>query len=277
MSRNQEVFARLAQHQEGALVPYLVVGYPTPEVYLFAVDAIVRAGADGLMLTVPFSDPVADGPACQLAHIDARKAGVSITQALDLVAQTRQQHRDIPISLVIYANVAHSLGTDVFYATCAKSGIDAVLIPDVPIREALPFSQPALQASVSPLYIAPPNASPKVLREVVQTSRDFVFGIAQIQESQDGSGASVPGLDGYIASIRAHGDTPILVQADVHTPEQVQLVIKSGVEGVITGDVVATTIAQTDLGPAPSPDEVRNLQHALETKIGALKAATKNN
>ena len=153
MSRFDTLFANLEAKGQGAFVPFLMLSDPSPEDALEIISIVVEAGADALELGVPFSDPVADGPSIQLAHVRALDGGATLDKALEQVRALRAKYPELPIGLLTYANMAYVRGTDRFYREFHEAGADAVLLPDVPVREAAPFSAAAEANGIEPVYI----------------------------------------------------------------------------------------------------------------------------
>ena len=148
MSRYPAMFAALKERGEGAFVPFVMVGDPDPDTSEAVIEALIAGGADALELGVPFTDPVADGPTIQKAHVRALAAGVGFQDCLEVVRRVRRRHPWLPIGMLIYGNVPFAMGLERFYSECAQAGIDSVLLPDVPIRESAPFSRAAEEAGV---------------------------------------------------------------------------------------------------------------------------------
>ena len=135
MDRYQTLFQRLADKNQGAFVPFVTIGDPNPELSLQIMQTLVDAGADALELGMPFSDPQADGPTIQGANIRALEANTTPDICFDLIRKIREQHPDLPIGLLMYANLVYSRGIDNFYQRCQSAGVDSVLIADVPTNE----------------------------------------------------------------------------------------------------------------------------------------------
>ena len=161
-SRYDKLFAALREKNEGAFVPFIMLGDPTPEASLDIIRNAVAAGADALELGVPFSDPVADGPTIQASHIRALDGGATLDSALDQVQTIRTEFPDLPIGMLIYGNVAFARGVEQFYAEFAEAGADSILLPDVPVREGAPFIAAAKEAGIDPIFIAPARAAEQV-------------------------------------------------------------------------------------------------------------------
>lgn len=123
-SRYQQLFNHLAEQKRGAFIPFVSIGDPNPQLSYQIIDTLVAAGSDALELGIPFSDPLADGPTIQNANLRAFAGGITVNHCFDIIAKIRQKHNDIPIGLLIYANLVFRRGIDKFYADCAKAGVD---------------------------------------------------------------------------------------------------------------------------------------------------------
>ena len=112
MDRYESMFTALRERGEGAFVPFVMVGDPSAELSEEVIEALIAGGADALELGVPFSDPVADGPTIQRAHIRAQEAGAALADCLGVVARVRRRHPEMPIGMLIYGNVPFAVGLD---------------------------------------------------------------------------------------------------------------------------------------------------------------------
>ncbi len=175
MERYQQLFKRLENNKEGAFVPFVTLGDPNPTLSLQIIDTLVENGADALELGIPFSDPLADGPTIQSAALRAFASGVTPTHCFEMLAAIRQKHPDIPIGLLMYANLVFHGGIDAVYQRCAQAGVDSVLIADVPFEESAPFRAAATRHGIAPIYICPPNADEDLLREISSHGRGYTY------------------------------------------------------------------------------------------------------
>ena len=268
MSRYPEMFARLADAGQGAFVPFVMVGDPTPEVSEAVVEALVRGGADALELGIPFSDPVADGPTIQRAHIRALEADAGFDACLEVVARVRRRHPELPIGLLVYGNVPFCLGLGRFYADCAQAGVDSVLVPDVPVRESARFSRAARQAGVDPVYIAPPSASAETLDAVAAASRGYVYAVSRVGVTGTEHASSTAGLAESVARLRADAAAPVAAGAD-------GAISGSATVRIVEAHVPALAAAH-DQGRDPGRQrELEALRDDLVAFTSAMKEATR--
>ena len=276
-SRYEKAFAALAEKGEGAFVPFIMLSDPSPEVALEIIDTVVKAGADALELGVPFSDPVADGPAIQAAHVRALDGGATVDQALQQVRTIRKRYPDLPIGMLIYANVAYVRGLDEFYAAFREAGADSVLLPDVPVRESAPFSAAAVEAGIDPIYIAPAKASPTTLEGVAAQSRGYIYAISRDGVTGADKAASVDGLREVVDNVRSYGGAPVLLGFGISTPQHVADAIAAGATGAITGSAIANIIAKYTEHTHPNPARITDmeaLKAELDSYVRSMKQAT---
>ena len=176
-------FAVLAQKKEGAFVPFVNLCDPTPEISSQILEALAAGGADALELGIPFSDPCADGPVIEASAQRALAAGSTTAKCLGIIKAFRAKHPDIPVSLMLYVNLVTAPGVENFFAAAKDAGVDAVLIPDVPIsmREAEPEWDAAAKAhGIHLIAIAPPNGLRTSIKKSLSALRDmFISSPAQ--------------------------------------------------------------------------------------------------
>ena len=284
MSRYAAMFAALRDRDEGAFVPFVMVGDPTPEVSEAVVEALVRGGADALELGIPFSDPVADGPTIQRAHIRALAAGAGFASCLEVVSRVRQRHPDLPIGMLVYGNVPFSVGLEGFYARCAGAGIDSVLLPDVPVRESPAFSAAAEAAGIDAVYIAPPSASAETLDAVAAASRGYVYAVSRVGVTGTEHASSTAGLAESVARLRADAAAPVMLGFGISRPDQVAEAVAAGADGAISGSATVRIVeahvpalaATHDQGRDPGRQrELEALRDDLVAFTSAMKEATR--
>ena len=284
MSRYAAMFAALRDRDEGAFVPFVMVGDPTPEVSEAVVEALVRGGADALELGIPFSDPVADGPTIQRAHLRALGAGAGFHDCLEVVARVRRRHPELPIGLLVYGNVPFSVGLEGFYARCAGAGIDSVLLPDVPVRESPAFSAAAEAAGIDAVYIAPPSSSARTLDAVAASSRGYVYAVSRVGVTGTEHASSTAGLAESVARLRADAAAPVMLGFGISRPDQVAEAVAAGADGAISGSATVRIVeahvpalaAAHDQGRDPGRQrELEALRDDLVAFTSAMKEATR--
>ena len=277
MNRYDTMFKRLEEKGEGAFVPFIMLSDPSPAEAVEIISTVVEAGADAVELGVPFSDPVADGPAIQTAHVRALDGGATVQQALDQVRELRQRFPELPIGMLIYANVAFVRGLERFYPDFHSAGADSILLPDVPVRESQPFTEAAIAAGVDPIYIAPAKASRETLEGVAANSRGYIYAISRDGVTGAEKEATVDGLREVVDNINSFGGAPVLLGFGISRPEHVRDAIAAGASGAITGSAISNIIAKYTEHTHPNPGRVTDmagLKAELSDYVRAMKQAT---
>jgi tryptophan synthase alpha chain len=271
--RYERLFSALADRGEGAFVPFGVLGDPGPETSLEIIRTFARSGADAVELGIPFSDPVADGVAIQAADLRALSAGTRVADAWRIVATVREEFPELPIGLLVYANLVLHAGAEAFFAQAERAGVDSVLVADLPLIESPPVEAIAAEHGIAPIFIASPNASDERIREIATRSRGYVY----VTTRPGVTGAETEGLRDdaarVIRRLRQIDSTvaapPSLLGFGIGRPEHVKQAITMGAAGAITGSAIATRIAEFS---------GRGRREEMLTEIGAfvriMKAAT---
>ena len=277
-SRYDKLFAALREKNEGAFVPFIMLGDPTPEASLDIIRTAVAAGADALELGVPFSDPVADGPTIQASHIRALDGGANLDSALDQVRTIRSEFPDVPIGMLIYGNVAFARGVERFYAEFAAAGADSILLPDVPVREGAPFISAAKEAGIDPIFIAPARAAERTLAGVAEHSQGYIYAISRDGVTGTEKESETTGLDEVVASIQRFDGAPVLLGFGISSPQHVADAIAANAAGAITGSAITKIInrhVSRETGAARTIEDADALHAELTDFISAMKEATK--
>ncbi|MBN3253602.1 tryptophan synthase subunit alpha [Pectobacterium sp. CHL-2024] len=268
MERYQQLFNRLSEKKEGAFVPFVTLGDPSPEQSLKIIDTLIAAGADALELGVPFSDPLADGPTIQDANLRAFAAGVTPDQCFEMLTAIRQKYPEIPIGLLMYANLVFSNGIDEFYQRCAQVGVDSVLVADVPVVESAPFRAAALRHGIAPIFICPPNADDELLREIASYGRGYTYLVSRAGVTGAEKRAQLP-LNHLVAKLNAYHAAPPLQGFGISDPAQVRETLASGAAGAISGSAIVRIIEKN----LNQPDVMLSELHAF---VSEMKAATRS-
>ncbi len=261
MSRFERAFAK-----GPALVTFITGGDPTPDATPALLDALVEGGADVIELGMPFTDPMADGPAIQNANLRALAAGTKTAHLFRIAADFRARHPDVPLVLMGYANPMTIRGSEWFAAECQRAGVDGVICVDIPPEED-PELGPALRAAgISLIRLATPTTDAARLPAVLEGSSGFLYyvSVAGITGLQQPAQASI---DEAVARLKAATDIPVAVGFGVRTPEQAAKIAKVA-DGVVVGSALIDLIAQHGANAA---GPVRDLTRALADAVHSAR------
>ncbi len=274
MDRYQRTFQLLASRTEGAFVPFTVLGDPDPGTSLAVLEAFVAGGADMLELGIPFSDPVADGPVIQGADLRALRAGTTPESALAILHTFRKRHPSIPVGLLVYANLVQRGGREAAFRRFARSGVDSVLIADVPPEEAAPFRRAATGAAVGSVSMVTPLTTNERLGEITALSGPYLYVVSR---------AGVTGKDASLSTsaaqllrrIRRVSSIPTLLGFGISRPDHVRQAIAAGASGAISGSAAVEIIARYANGKRISTHERGMLVKELVEFTATMKAGTR--
>ncbi|MGX9415897.1 tryptophan synthase subunit alpha [Vibrio sp. WJH972] len=266
MDRYQSLFTKLAANNEGAFVPFVTIGDPSPELSFEIIKTLVESGADALELGFPFSDPSADGPTIQGANIRALDSGTTPDHCFDIISRIRALYPDLPIGLLMYANLVYSNGVDEFYAKCENAGVDSVLIADVPTGESAMFIEKANAHNIKPIFIAPPTADDETLKKVAQLGQGYTYLLSRAGVTGAETKANMP-VDKLLDALKRFDAPPALLGFGISQPAQVKQAIVSGAAGAISGSAVVKIIEQHQFQPEALLSEMSDF-------ISLMKAAT---
>ncbi len=264
--RYDNMFESLSDQNQGAFIPFVMLGDPDIETSLQIILSLIEGGANALELGIPYSDPIADGPTIQQASIRALDSGVKPQDCLQIIAKVRNVYPDIPIGLLLYSNLVLAAGIDEFYQQASTSGVDSILIADVPIREVLPFMQIATAHNINQIMIAPPNASSETLSSIAELSSGYTYLLGRAGVTGAETAATIPTKD-LIDKLSSYGVAPPVLGFGISKPEQVKAAIESGAAGAIAGSATVNIIAQ-------HLDDIPTLLDKLKAFSGEMKAAT---
>lgn len=217
MKRYNDMFSRLQTRGEGAFIPFVMLGDPQPDLSLQIIDALIEGGADALELGIPFSDPLADGPTIQNAALRAFAANVTPARCFDMLAAIRARYPALPIGLLMYANLVYNRGIETFYATCARAGVDSVLVADVPFEESAPFREAAMRHDIAPVFICPPNADDELLRHIAAHGRGYTYLLSRAGVTGAEKRAALP-LEHLVSKLGDYQAPPPIQGFGISTP-----------------------------------------------------------
>jgi tryptophan synthase alpha chain len=239
-------FAALKKEGRAGLVTFVTAGDPDYATSLAILKAAPGAGADVIELGMPFTDPMADGPAVQASSLRALKAGQTLRKTLDLVRAFRAADPDTPIVLMGYYNPIYIYGVDRFLADAVSAGVDGLIVVDLPAEEDDELCVPALKAGVNFIRLATPTTDDKRLPAVLANTSGFVYYVSITGIT----GAATPEFGRVaqaVARIKRHTDLPIAVGFGVKNAEHART-IAQGADGVVVGSALVEAV-RTSLDP----------------------------
>lgn len=264
--RIAETFARCRAAGRAALVTFVTGGDPSPAATPAILDALVAGGADVIELGMPFTDPMADGPAIQRANLRALGAGTTTADLLDIARGFRNRHPHAPLVLMGYANPMLSRGAHWFAKEAAAAGVDGVICVDVPPEEDDALGPALRDAGLHLVRLATPTTDAARLPAVLDGASGFLYyvsvaGITGLQQAAQQS------IEAAVARLRAATELPIAVGFGVRTPDQAGAI--AGVaDGVVIGSAIIDLVAEhgADAGP-----HVQSFVSALASAIAGAR------
>jgi tryptophan synthase alpha chain len=268
-NRITSTFEELAKKGEGALICYVVVGYPDLATSQRIIDALVAGGADIVEIGIPFSDPIADGPTIQAACNHALRRGTKPENALALATHARKKHPKLPLLFMTYANILLRPGIEKFMTLAKKSGIDGFIIPDLPFEEADRYTLQASTLGLSTVFLASPNTSSERLEKILYRTSGFLYLVSVFGVTGARSSFEEYTLDAIkSAKLAAAAKVPVAAGFGINAPSHVKYMISAGADAVIVGSAIIERISRFNRNR-------QGLMHELEAYARSLKRACK--
>ncbi|WP_341989129.1 tryptophan synthase subunit alpha [Azorhizobium sp. AG788] len=236
-------FTDLAAAGRPGLVTFITAGDPDYETSLALLKTLPEAGADLIELGIPFTDPMADGPAIQAAGLRALKGGQTLAKTIDLVRAFREEDATTPIVLMGYFNPIYVYGVPRFLADAKAAGVDGLIVVDLPPEEDAELCLPALAAGIDFIRLATPTTDEKRLPTVLAHTAGFVYYVSITGIT----GSATPDVDlvsAAVARIKRHTTLPVAVGFGVRTPEQAAA-IAAGADAVVVGSALVEMVRKT--------------------------------
>jgi tryptophan synthase alpha chain len=242
-TRIDQRFAALKSEGRAALVTFITSGDPDAATSLAILKALPAAGADVIELGMPFTDPMADGPAIQAAGLRALKAGMTLAKTLDMVRAFRAGDDATPIVLMGYYNPIYIYGVDRFLADAKSAGVDGLIVVDLPPEEDEELCLPALRGGLNFIRLATPTTDDRRLPAVLANTSGFVYYVSVTGIT--GSTAIDTGrVAQAVARIKRHTRLPVAVGFGVRTAEHART-IAEGADGVVVGTALVEALRAT--------------------------------
>lgn len=230
-------FAALKAEGRAGLVTFITAGDPDHETSLALLKGLPAAGADVIELGMPFTDPMADGPAIQAAGLRALNNGARMTRTLDMVREFRKADDETPLVLMGYYNPVYSYGVERFLADAKAAGVDGLIVVDLPPEEDGELCEPALRAGVNFIRLTTPTTDDARMPAVLANTSGFVYYVSVTGITGAGS-ASAGAIDDAVARLRRHTDLPLAVGFGITTPEAAAAVARVADAAVVGSAIV---------------------------------------
>lgn len=247
-TRISQAFVKAAQEERPAFVAYITAGFPSPDQTVDILLELEQGGVDVVELGIPFTDPLADGPTIQAAHLTALEQGTDVDVCLDLVKQARARGLKIPVLFMGYYNPIMQYGEELLVAKCAEAGVDGYIVVDLPPEEAQSFRTLCTKAGLSYIPLITPSTSEARIQRLAKIADSFIYVVSRM-----GVTGARQALDTHLSEllgrIQKYTDLPLAVGFGVSTQEHFRDV-GSMADGVVIGSRFITAMAEVEKGGA---------------------------
>ncbi len=249
------------------MIAYLTGGDPDSRSFMANCAALIEGGADIVEIGIPFSDPIADGPVIQASSMRALKEKATPGKILEAIGKLSEKF-SVPFVVLSYYNPIFAMGLERFLTKARNSGVDGIVVPDLPVEESEEFRNLALKHNIDNIYLASPNTSKDRLREVLDASKGFLYLVSLFGVTGPREFLSPQALQ-TVGRIKAlsKGKIPISAGFGISLPEHVASLLQAGADGAIVGSTLVKIVAK-NLGK-PGLTEL-----LLRSEVSSLKSAT---
>lgn len=268
-SRIEKRFQMLKAQKRAGLITFTTAGDPDPETFSRLLAGLPAAGTDIIELGMPFTDPMADGPVIQRASLRALKAGMSVKRTLKIVADFRRKDQDTPIILMGYFNPIMAYGIDAFVKDAAQSGVDGLIIADLPPEEDAQLRLPAKAAGLATIRLAAPTTDDQRLSRVLDGASGFLYYVAVAGVTGTKS-ATDSHIAEAVARIRAQSSLPVAVGFGVRTAEHVAQITRHADAAIVGSAIIGEIESRLDPQGRAMPDLVDATLNFVQTLASGL-------
>lgn len=268
-TRLDKRFAKLKSEGRSAFVTFMTACDPDFDASYDILRGLPAAGADVIELGMPFTDPMADGPAIQASSQRALKSGATLKRTLDLVRRFRETDSDTPIVLMGYYNPIYHMGVAAFLNAAKDTGVDGLIVVDLPPEEDDELCEPAMKAGLNFIRLATPTTDDRRLPAVLANTSGFVYYVS-INGITGSASPQARDVAAAVARIKRHTELPVAVGFGIRTPEQAVSIAKAADGAVVGSAIVSAIAAELDAqgkmksgGPARVLELVANLASAV--------------
>jgi len=268
-------FAELKKEGRAAFVTFVMCGDPDLATSLDIIKALPKAGADIIEIGMPFTDPMADGPAIQAAGLRALKAGTTLKKTLQVVRDFRKENDRTPLVLMGYYNPIYVYGVDRFLTDAKAAGVDGLIIVDLPPEEDEELCLPAMKAGLNFIRLATPTTDDKRLPAVLANTSGFVYYVS-ITGITGSASADAAQVSAAVARIKRHTRLPVCVGFGIRTPDAARGIAQAA-DGAVVGsaliDALRATLDADGRATATTVSAVADLAAALAQGVHSAKQA----
>ena len=268
-------FAELKKEGRAAFVTFVMCGDPDLATSLAIIKALPKAGADIIEVGMPFTDPMADGPAIQAAGLRALKAGTTLKKTLDVVRAFRKDDASTPLVLMGYYNPIYIYGVDKFLVDAKAAGVDGLIIVDLPPEEDTELCLPAMKAGLNFIRLATPTTDDKRLPAVLANTSGFVYYVS-ITGITGAASADATDVANAVARIKRHTQLPVCVGFGIRTPEAARGIAQAA-NGAVVGsaliDVLRATLDSEGRATPKTVPAIADFVSALAQGVRGAKQA----
>ncbi|GAB2179595.1 tryptophan synthase subunit alpha [Dongia sp. agr-C8] len=273
-TRIERRFAELKAEGRAGLVVFVTAGDPDYATALDLVKALPAAGADVIELGMPFTDPMADGPAIQASSLRALKSGMTLKKTLAFVTEFRAAEKNTPIVLMGYYNPIYSYGVEAFLKDALKAGVDGLIIVDLPPEEDEELCLPALKAGLNFIRLATPTTDDQRLPTVLQNTSGFVYYVSILGITGTKSASHVD-VAKAVQRLKRHTDLPVAVGFGIKTADQARAVAEQADASVVGSAIVQRIADSLDAGGKPKPALKEHVLELVRDLSRGVRAAAK--
>jgi tryptophan synthase alpha chain len=267
-------FAALRQQRRGGLVTFITAGDPDLGTSMEILRRLPTAGADLIELGMPFSDPMADGPAIQASSQRALRSGQTVRRTLGMAAAFRQSDSETPLVLMGYFNPIYAYGVQSFVKDAKQAGVDGLIVVDLPPEEADELFLPATEAGLDLIFLTAPTTDDARLSQVLGRARGFIYYVS-ITGITGTRSASATDVSHAIERIRRRTTLPIAVGFGIKTPEQAAAMARSADAAVVGSALVAKVAEHLDGSGAPTAGLLNGVVGLVSSLAHGIRAASK--
>ena len=265
-------FAQLAAENRAGLVAFVTAGDPDLAASRAILEGLPEAGADLIELGMPFSDPMADGPAIQASSLRALKSGMTLAKVLELVAGFRRRDEQTPIVLMGYYNPIYSYGVDRFLTDAKRAGVDGLIIVDLPPEEDEELCLPAIRAGLDFIRLATPTTDAARLPKVLTHASGFLYYVS-ITGITGTRSASTEAVEAAVKRLKSATKLPVAVGFGIRDPQQAAAIARFADAAVVGSALVDRVAQRLDPHGRPAPDTAAHVLELVRALSHGIRAA----